>query len=438
MMLCGVLAVPGAWGQIHTEPAPDLEAGLVWSGGQPGPEVRATHFSLALALESPGQGLLLGEPGRWELRRSGTEAILTLSGTEPAVELRAPLPDGAQSVVVSVRCDPRQASSGLWVDGVERMAVVVPPGELIIRPADIVTGSGVKAARVFKRELSRSEVLEWQVVNATGAGDGVVWMGGSEACALYEDGRLEAALLLRGGARRVRSLAWEGDTVFRQDRPMGFGSLKSQLDRVRAGEVWLMFGRQEALETGVAGAEAFREGLAGRVAEVKALGRRVRVVGLAPLEQRKPPLPDLKAQSAAVAAFEKVAAEVAAAAGVEMVPVHEAWPRNLDAPFTRDGLTLNALGLETLATVVVGGAVPAAKDELVVRVRKKNRLWESYWRPTNWAFLHGDRTSQPSSRDHADPRQRWFPAEMEGFKGLIETQEQALWNKVNEQGRKLP
>mgnify|MGYP006961368343 FL=1 len=121
-----------------------------------------------------------------------------------------------------------------------------------------------------------------------------------------------------------------------------------------------------------------------------------------------------------------------------MVPVHEAWPRNLDAPFTRDGLTLNALGLETLATVVAGGAVPAAKDELVVRVRKKNRLWESYWRPTNWAFLHGDRTSQPSSRDHADPRQRWFPAEMEGFKGLIETQEQALWNKVNEQGRKLP
>jgi hypothetical protein len=27
---------------------------------------------------------------------------------------------------------------------------------------------------------------------------------------------------------------------------------------------------------------------------------------------------------------------------------------------------------------------------------------------------------------------------MEGFKGLIETKEQALWKKVNELGRKLP
>ena len=138
------------------------------------------------------------------MQRAGTEVVFTVSGTEPAVELRAPLPDGAQSVVVSVRRDPRQASSGLWVDGVERMAVVVPPGELVIRPADIVTGSGVKAARVFKRELSRAEVLEWQVVNAGGSGDGVVWMGGSEACALYEDGRLEAAGL-PDGARVVPS-----------------------------------------------------------------------------------------------------------------------------------------------------------------------------------------------------------------------------------------
>jgi hypothetical protein len=219
---------------------------------------------------------------------------------------------------------------------------------------------------------------------------------------------------------------------------MGFGSLKSQLDRVQAGEVWLMFGRQEALEMGAAGAETFREGLAARVAEVKALGRKVRVVGLAPLEVRSAPFPDLSAQAAAVAAYEKVAAEVAAAAGVEMVAVHGDWPKSAGAAFTRDGLTLNALGLQILAGVVAGASVPELQEDLVVEVRKKNRLWESYWRPTNWAFLHGDRTAQPSSRDHVDPRQRWFPTEMEGFKGLIETKEQALWNKVNELGRKLP
>ena len=49
----------------------------------------------------------------------------------------------------------------------------------------------------------------------------------------------------------------------------------------------------------------------------------------------------------------------------------------------------------------------------------KNRLWFDYWRPMNWAFLGGDRTEQPSSRDHRDPKIRWFPAEMERFQPLI-------------------
>ncbi|HMO66627.1 MAG TPA: hypothetical protein PKE47_15630, partial [Verrucomicrobiota bacterium] len=49
----------------------------------------------------------------------------------------------------------------------------------------------------------------------------------------------------------------------------------------------------------------------------------------------------------------------------------------------------------------------------------KNRLWHGYWRPANWAFLWGDRTEQPSSRDHRDRSVRWFPAEMEEFVPLI-------------------
>lgn len=49
----------------------------------------------------------------------------------------------------------------------------------------------------------------------------------------------------------------------------------------------------------------------------------------------------------------------------------------------------------------------------------KNRLWFDYWRPMNWAFLNGDRTEQPSSRDHRDPKVRWFPGEMERFVPLI-------------------
>ncbi len=64
-----------------------------------------------------------------------------------------------------------------------------------------------------------------------------------------------------------------------------------------------------------------------------------------------------------------------------------------------------------------------AFEKLRLLVIQKNRLWFDYWRPQNWAFLGGDRTTQPSSRDHRDPKVRWFPAEMEKFVPLIRAKE---------------
>ena len=58
-------------------------------------------------------------------------------------------------------------------------------------------------------------------------------------------------------------------------------------------------------------------------------------------------------------------------------------------------------------------------EKLRLATVEKNRLWFDYWRPMNWAFLNGDRTEQPSSRDHLDPTQRWFPTEMERFVPLL-------------------
>ena len=56
----------------------------------------------------------------------------------------------------------------------------------------------------------------------------------------------------------------------------------------------------------------------------------------------------------------------------------------------------------------------------------KNKLWFNYWRVQNWAFLAGDRTNQPSSRDWRDPSKRWFPAEREEFLPLIEAKEKEI------------
>ena len=65
-------------------------------------------------------------------------------------------------------------------------------------------------------------------------------------------------------------------------------------------------------------------------------------------------------------------------------------------------------------------------------ILEKNRLWFDYWRPQNWAFLHGDRVEQASSRDHRDPKKRWFPEEMEKFLPLIEAKQREIWKLAAE------
>ena len=68
----------------------------------------------------------------------------------------------------------------------------------------------------------------------------------------------------------------------------------------------------------------------------------------------------------------------------------------------------------------------ADEEKLRQIIIAKNRLWFDYWRVQNWAFLAGDRTNQPSSREHLDPTRRWFPEEREKFLPLIEAKEREI------------
>ena len=57
-----------------------------------------------------------------------------------------------------------------------------------------------------------------------------------------------------------------------------------------------------------------------------------------------------------------------------------------------------------------------------------------YWRPTNWAFLYGNRQFVKSSHDHRDFKVRWFPAAVESIASPIDQSEveiQAAARKVN-------
>ena len=65
--------------------------------------------------------------------------------------------------------------------------------------------------------------------------------------------------------------------------------------------------------------------------------------------------------------------------------------------------------------------------ELRVRVHRKNLLWQQYYRPTNWAFLFGDRQNVPSSRDHKDDDRRWFVEEIQRLPALIQEADEEIW-----------
>ncbi len=165
--------------------------------------------------------------------------------------------------------------------------------------------------------------------------------------------------------------------------------------------------------------------------------------GLQPgVAEKRATRPERAQESAAPAGADVVAnAEPRVSPGANFLQP-SGLPRSGD--FGRDGIHLSSSGHRTLAQLVGRQLVPQIEEfhrllgtgldhgdnvelqQLLAAIRAKNRLWFDYWRPQNWAFLAGDRTSQPSSRDHLDPSKRWFPPEREAFLPLIEAKEKEI------------
>ncbi|HRJ07729.1 MAG TPA: hypothetical protein PK490_04390 [Prosthecobacter sp.] len=375
---------------------------------------------------------------------------LSCSTPNEAYCLFGDLPPGREvPVVVNVKRDARQALSGLWVDGVEMSSAVIKPWRAGVSGNVFYLGSQplpltVSDIRLYRRALTRSEILslplpgESRRLPAMGGrfelmqDEVLAVLGGSEAVAVLEEGSLEALLMRAHAAQlpRVRSLAWEADTVFRQDRPLNFGSLPLQLRRCEATCVLMMFGRQECLERGAEGVADFEAACGRVIAQVKEVTPRLVIVEAAPFEKKAPPLPDLTPKNAALALYNEALRRLAEKHGAFFAGSGESWHHTRPEPLTRDGVNLTEAGAREVGLRVLASTRALEQSEpaaLLAAVREKNRLWHHYWRPDNWAFLHGDRTAQPSSRDHLNPRLRWFPAELERYRALIAEKEQEIW-----------
>ena len=256
----------------------------------------------------------------------------------------------------------------------------------------------------------------------------VAVLGGANAWEGQRHGHLEA-LLVAAGARSVRSLAWSADTVYEQQRPRNFYALAKpdygEVDgrpRIAAEVLLLWFGRTESLD-GPGRVEDFR--LAYRALLAAASGYTERIVLVVPPSFEDPLGLGLDVSSRNES-LDKYAAVIRELGAENDLPVVDLLIGLDGQSVLADGVLLSPEGHRLVAREIarqlgLPDRLPEGTGpELRERIVEKNRIWRQFWFPPNWAFLYGNRQSQPSSRDHADPKQRWFPEEVKAILPEVE------------------
>jgi hypothetical protein len=272
--------------------------------------------------------------------------------------------------------------------------------------------------------------------------DVITLMGGTNALKQLDHGYFETLLTRAAGGKPVyfRNMAWQADTVYRQQRPRSFGSHLEHLERVDASVVIMHFGQVESMD-GTEQLQAFIEHYGKLLTEVQA--RTKKVVLVTPLSFQKsthPHLPDLTRHNAAVAAYAEAIRKLAAERDCMVVDLSTS---PLADGAMSDGMHLTAAGQHEaagrLCTALLGADVAkgaeltkagafqnADLEKLRQSINAKNELWFRHWRPSNWGFLYGNRQHVPSSRDHRDHKKRWFPDEINGILVLLEKAEDEI------------
>jgi len=255
--------------------------------------------------------------------------------------------------------------------------------------------------------------------------DVVALLGGGSAEARAQGAHWETLLTAAHPGHRLRILnfAHAGDTVFSQLRDVNYPGPLQQVAQAKATVCILDFGQGESY-AGIERLDAFGERLEQWVLDCQALGTRVLLVTPVPVERPAGP---------PVEAYARRIREIAHRRNLPVIDVFEA-ARSQKVPAV-DGRTLTESAMARVAAQALrpwmNGVVSPQTDDsgrftdpsweaLRQAHLERNALWKGYTRPTNWAFLAGDRTEQPSSRDHRDPKIRWFPAEMEQFVPLLQ------------------
>ena len=286
-------------------------------------------------------------------------------------------------------------------------------------------------------------------------GETIALLGGSNIERTRFNAELQTQLIASQPSLRlhVRNFGWEGDTVFEQWRDGGVSKQppskqqvpgvgaeqnqnwrqqrdwNQQLSEAGVTTVIAQFGQMEAL-AGVENLPMFIESYRILIAELGSGGRRV--VLLSPTRFEKPlePLwPDLSLRNQSLEAYSKAIQKLATELGLLFVDLADA---DNSKKLTSNGYQLNETGQTVVArtiTAKLGLEVRSEKEVEGARLEvvQMERLWFDYWRPMNWAFLQGDRTNVPYSKDWKDSSKRIFPQEMEDFRPLLQQADENIW-----------
>lgn len=270
-------------------------------------------------------------------------------------------------------------------------------------------------------------------------GETVVLLGGADVVDEQFSGCFETALTRAYSDQQllVRNLGWQADTVYRQQRPLYFydaqnrdqqpGSTHDQRKRVQPGVIFTRFGKMESLD-GLEALPKFRETYGKLLDETMKFTPRIVVVTPTPFFETGPAAALAKTRNEVLVAYCLAMSELAGERGLDFADLYQFEP---DRPYSDDGVHLNETGQREAAKRLIQQLTPdfevdfsdAGVEKLRLAIVRKNGVWYQYFRPTNWAFLYGDRQHVPASRDDKDPEKRWFPFEVERALTLISTLE---------------
>jgi hypothetical protein len=248
---------------------------------------------------------------------------------------------------------------------------------------------------------------------------------------------------------QTRNIAWQADTVYRQQRPRNFYAAEKpaygELDgrnRIQADVVFFWMGQMESLD-GPDHLEEFVSAYSQHLDQIAKYTQRLVLVTPVPFSNPLGLELDIEKRNKSLAVYARAIREIGREKGLPVVDLFTALLfMEQRKEYSHNGMHLSPDGQWLAAQVFASQLgftdriahikkhesqpllLPEAAEELRRVIKQKNDLWFRYWRPTNWAFLYGNRQQTPSSRDHKTPSRRWFPEELKGaLPHLIETEQ---------------